>query len=75
MIYSILINIVFLFLKIEFLLYKSSGNKYQLLPFKSKRQNFCEYVNNSTDYDYIRTRSNIPAKGVCPWPKVSLNTQ
>ncbi|CAO1397777.1 unnamed protein product [Diamesa tonsa] len=56
--------------QIETLLFKSIGNHYERLPYKFKRQNFCEHVNNSTDYDYIRTRSNIPAKGVCPWPKV-----
>ena len=54
----------------ESLLFKNAGNQFKLLPFKFKKENFCDHVNNSTEFDYIRTRSNIPAKGVCPWPKV-----
>ena len=52
-------------------IYKRVGRNYQKTPFRFPKINFCDKVNTSPSYEDLRKVSNIPAKGVCPWPKVN----
>lgn len=50
-------------------LYKKTGNQYQQTPFKRPRSTFCDAALNDANFDEMRNVSNLPVKGVCPWPK------
>ncbi|CAO1407363.1 unnamed protein product [Diamesa hyperborea] len=56
-------------IEVETRLYKSTGNQYQQTPFKRPRSTFCDYVRDNENFDDMRQVSNLPVKGVCPWPK------
>ena len=55
--------------EVESRLYKNIGNQYQQTPFKRPRSTFCDYARNNELFDDMRQVSNLPVKGVCPWPK------
>lgn len=58
--------------QIESKILKKNGNKYQLTPYRLKKENYCDFVRDHATYKDLRKVSNIPEEGVCPWPKVSL---
>ena len=55
---------------VETTFYKGIGREYQKTPYKFPLRKFCDIVNTSPNYEDMRKVSNIPAKDVCPWPKV-----
>lgn len=57
---------------VETRLYKGIGREYQQTPFKFPIKKFCEITTTSPNYDDLRKVSNIPAKDICPWPKVFI---
>lgn len=50
-------------------LFKNNGNQYQQTPFKFKKMGFCDAANGTNFFQEMRENSNVPANGVCPWPK------
>ena len=56
--------------QIEMKILKKLGNQYQLTPYRLRKENYCDFVRDHGTYDDLRKVSNIPAKDVCPWPKV-----
>ncbi|CAO1318828.1 unnamed protein product [Diamesa serratosioi] len=50
---------------------KKTENDYKKMPYRLGPFKFCSNVNDDKYlFGDIRNVSNIPAKGVCPWPKV-----
>ncbi|CAO1364448.1 unnamed protein product [Diamesa tonsa] len=50
--------------------FKKSGNEFKKLPYKVGPLPFCKYFDEEKFFvDTIRTTSDIPARGTCPWPK------
>lgn len=56
------------------LAYKKAGNEYKMTAFHLGPEQFCKYLQNmSVLYDEVLEVSDLPAKGVCPWPKKKFN--
>lgn len=51
----------------EGFLYKKIGNKYQLTPYRTRKQPYCHYIEQLPITNDLRKVSDIPAQGVCPW--------
>ncbi|CAO1407889.1 unnamed protein product [Diamesa hyperborea] len=50
--------------------YKKQGNEYRKTPYNFQKVKFCDFfVHEKFFYDELLKVSNLPAKGVCPWPK------
>ena len=54
-------------------MYKKIANKYQLTPYRTRRQHYCIYVDSLPTTNDLRKVSDIPAAGVCPWKAKSYH--
>lgn len=67
---TIYILIKFIIFKIEANSYKKQGNEYRKLPYGVAQTKYCDFFSNDKFfYDDVLAVSDLPAKGVCPWPK------
>lgn len=48
-------------------MYKKIANKYQLTPYRTRRKQYCHYLESLPTTIDLRKVSDIPAAGVCPW--------
>ena len=56
--------------KIEANTYLKQGNEYRKMPYGVKATKYCDFFNNDKFfYDDLLKVSDLPAKGVCPWPR------
>ena len=56
--------------KIEANCYQKQGNQYRKMAFNVPQTKYCDFFDNDKFfYDDLLAVSDLPAKGVCPWPK------
>ncbi|CAO1398196.1 unnamed protein product [Diamesa serratosioi] len=53
----------------EFVVFKKQGNIFKKQPYKLSKMNYCDFHQRDVYfYDDLLKHSDLPAKGVCPWP-------